>query len=526
MFSVFATSYRLRITYRVNSIIYSLKQLPLVRRLLPSALYRSRGLKRFACVIAILMEILGMFLQKGAYLGIVVLAPVTQLLPPDTWTAGFLHILLFLSIAGAVSNNRLFDPTRDKYYAIILMRMDARRFTVSNYIYEPAQALHRLCGLPGRLRRPGHPALVVRHPLPRLLPCALKCISGWYSLRKYEKKRIIRNENSPVKAVWGTIALCWALAFAPLAWSWTLPVIGFWLFAALSLLLAAFALVYICRFRLYRPMYQVLLSQGTSAVQLNLKKITDENYRKSISADTAITSHKKGYAYFNELFVKRHQKLLLRYAKRMTLITLALVAAAAAALVAFPQAREVANELVLMFLPYFIFLIYSFNSGKSVVQAMFRNCDRSMLTYSFYRRPDVILSLFKLRLRDVILINLMPASVLALGLPLLIWLSGGTDNILVYPIVLLCIMATSAFFSIHYLTCYYLLQPYNEATETKSSTYGVVMGITYLVCFAFIYLRMDPIVFGGVMIIFSVLYAVIARILVYRLAPSTFRLRR
>ena len=112
MFSVFATSYRLRITYRVNSIIYSLKQLPLVRRLLPSALYRSRGLKRFACVIAILMEILGMFLQKGAYLGIVVLAPVTQLLPPDTWTAGFLHILLFLSIAGAVSNNRLFDPTR------------------------------------------------------------------------------------------------------------------------------------------------------------------------------------------------------------------------------------------------------------------------------------------------------------------------------------------------------------------------------------------------------------------------------
>lgn len=131
--------------------------------------------------------------------------------------------------------------------------------------------------------------------------------------------------------------------------------------------------------------------------------------------------------------------------------------------------------------------------------------------------------MFKLRLRDVILINLMPASVLALGLPLLIWLSGGTDNILVYPIVLLCIMATSAFFSIHYLTCYYLLQPYNEATETKSSTYGVVMGITYLVCFAFIYLRMDPIVFGGVMIIFSVLYAVIARILVYRLAPSTFR---
>ena len=123
MFSVFVTSYRLRITYRVNSIIYSLKQLPLVRRLLPAALYRSRGLKRFACVIAVLMEIIGMFLQKGMYLGLVVLAPATQMLAPDAWLSGFLHILLLLSIAGAVSNNRLFDPTRDKYYAIILMRM-------------------------------------------------------------------------------------------------------------------------------------------------------------------------------------------------------------------------------------------------------------------------------------------------------------------------------------------------------------------------------------------------------------------
>lgn len=525
MFSVFVTSYRLRITYRVNSIIYSLKQLPLVRRLLPAALYRSRGLKRFACVIAVLMEIIGMFLQKGMYLGLVVLAPATQMLAPDAWLSGFLHILLLLSIAGAVSNNRLFDPTRDKYYAIILMRMDARRFTVSNYIYELLKLFIGFAAFLGVCAGLGILPwwCVILCPL---LPCALKCISGWYSLRQYEKKRIIRNENSPVRAVWGTIALCWGLAFVPLAWSWTLPVIGFWLFAALSLLLAAYALVYICRFRLYRPMYQVLLNQSTSSVQLNVKKVTDENYRKSISADVSITSQKTGYAYFNELFVKRHQKLLFRYAKRLALIMLSVVGAAVAALIAFPQVRPIINEVLLMFLPYFVFLIYSFNSGKSVVQAMFRNCDRSMLTYSFYRRPDVILSLFNLRLRDVILINLIPASVLALGLPLLIWLSGGTDNVLVYPIVLLCILATSALFSIHYLTCYYLLQPYNEATETKSSTYGVVTGITYLVCFAFIYLRMDPIPFGCVMIAFSVLYAVIARILVYRLAPSTFRLRR
>ena len=137
-----------------------------------------------------------------------------------------------------------------------------------------------------------------------------------------------------------------------------------------------------------------------------------------------------------------------------------------------------------------------------------------------------ILRLFQIRLREIMKINAVPALVIGIGLALILFAAGGTDNPLNYVVLIVSILCMSLFLSICYLTIYYLLQPYNEATETKSSTYGVVMGITYLVCFAFIYLRMDPIVFGGVMIIFSVLYAVIARILVYRLAPSTFRLRR
>ena len=46
-----------------------------------------------------------------------------------------LNILFFLTIAGAISNNTMFDPTKDKYYAMILMRMDARKYTLTNYLY-------------------------------------------------------------------------------------------------------------------------------------------------------------------------------------------------------------------------------------------------------------------------------------------------------------------------------------------------------------------------------------------------------
>lgn len=44
---------------------------------------------------------------------------------------------------------------------------------------------------------------------------------------------------------------------------------------------------------------------------------------------------KKGYAYFNELFVKRHQKLLWRSAKRITVFALGLLIAAIIALLSF-----------------------------------------------------------------------------------------------------------------------------------------------------------------------------------------------
>lgn len=43
MFKAFRISYSLKNTYRVNGILYSLKQVPLLRRILPDSLYGIRG---------------------------------------------------------------------------------------------------------------------------------------------------------------------------------------------------------------------------------------------------------------------------------------------------------------------------------------------------------------------------------------------------------------------------------------------------------------------------------------------------
>lgn len=187
--------------------------------------------------------------------------------------------------------------------------------------------------------------------------------------------------------------------------------------------------------------------------------------------------------------------------------------------------RTKINDFTLRYLPYFVFIMYIINRGTVVTQAMFMNCDHSMLTYRFYKTPKVILSLFKERLKTLIQINLLPAIVIAIGLPLILYLTGGTDNPLNYAILFISIIAMSIFFSVHYLILYYLLQPYNVNIEMKSSTYTIAQTITYFVCYAMLQIKMPTYIFGISTIIFSIIYCIISLVLVYKYAPKTFKLR-
>ena len=181
--------------------------------------------------------------------------------------------------------------------------------------------------------------------------------------------------------------------------------------------------------------------------------------------------------------------------------------------------------MILTWLPYFVFILYSINRGTGFTTALFMNCDHSLLTYSFYKQPAHILKLFRIRLREIVKSNLVPAAILGAGLALLLFVSGGTQDVLNYVVLIVSLPCMSIFFSVHYLTIYYLLQPYNAGTEIKSGTYRLIMMATYLVCFYLMRLKMPTLLFGIMTIVFCILYSVIACVLVYRYAPKTFRLR-
>ena len=244
-----------------------------------------------------------------------------------------------------------------------------------------------------------------------------------------------------------------------------------------------------------------------------------------ISADIHITSRRKGFEYLNELFIRRHRRLLWQAAVRIAAVCFFLILGALLAFWLQPAAAQVVNRLLMRYLPYFVFIMYAINRGTGFTQALFMNCDHSLLTYPFYKQPRMILALFQIRLREIIKVNLLPAAVIGVGLATLLYASGGTEEPLHYAVLIVSILSMSVFFSVHYLTIYYLLQPYNAATEVKSGTYQLVLSATYLVCFYLMRLEMPTMVFGLMTIAFCAGYCAVACALVYKLAPKTFRLR-
>lgn len=520
MISTFFLSFRLKNAYRVNSILYSLKQLPIIKRILPEKLYGVRGLKILGNIISAIWELIMIFLGKFLYIAFMIAAMLG--IYQTNSAATFLHIFFFLTICGGLMNTYLFDPTKDKYYAMFLMNMDAKEYTISNYLYQMIKVLI------GFLPFTCFYGMSVGLPLWIMILCPIfvmmvKTFINSLSLIDFKRTKKVKNENLPTSVVWILLLVLLVCAYALPYISIVMPTWMFLIFFGLSLGLGIFGFYQIFHFPYYRFLYKQLLTNAPLVIDQT--SIRRDASLSQIELDTSLNSTKEGFSYFHELFVKRHRKILTKAIKKQTIVLVGIAIVMSFLVKVNASVASTTNHLMLVFLPYFVFIMYMLNRGTTLTQAMFMNCDHAMLSYRIYRKPNVILGLFKERLKTLIGLNLIPATVIGFTLALLLFLSGGTSNVYNYFVLFFSILAMSVFFSVHYLVMYYLLQPYNVHTEMKSSTYSVVQGVTYFVCYYMMQLRLPTFYFGLSVTAFCILYSLLSLWFAYRLAPKTFKLR-
>lgn len=521
-FDTLVLQLRLHMAYRVNGILYRLRFLSLS--------YESGFAKTLGLVLAILRELLGLLLGKLLYMAAFFAAPL--LLFPSEPPAGLYgHLLLFLTLIGGIFNSKLLDAEQDVYYAVFLLRMDARRYTLSAYGYyllKTAVGFLAAALLVGHLILGQGLALCLLTPV---LVCGVKLLSAGLELRHFHRRSILPRDEKRFSLLQGASVLLLAAAYLPpLLLNRALPSAAVYAVCGLAAAGGAWGAAYLLRFSGYRRVYRHLFTADVSLLSGNdpqaAARETQAQYQSKLTLDAGPDSRKTGCARFNELFVRRNYRLLMRPARRTAVIAGAALALGCAACLALPEIAAAINGALVPALPMMLLLMYFINRGNTVTQVLFFNCDSSMLSYRFYRQPRVILGIFTARLKSLTAINLLPTAVIVLGLPLLLLCSGGTDTPTDYLVLPLAILAMSVFFSVHYLVLYYLLQPYTAGLENTSFGYRLITGLTYFVCYM-IYANVHgaTMAFGIGMIVFAAVYVAAALLLAYRLAPRTFKLR-
>ena len=155
---------------------------------------------------------------------------------------------------------------------------------------------------------------------------------------------------------------------------------------------------------------------------------------------------------------------------------------------------------------------------------MFYNCDVSLLHYSYYRQPSAILENFIIRLRRIIFLNSIVATLINIGFISVLICLRTAFPILDILLYILTIYSISIFFSVHHLCMYYLLQPYTGELEMKSPIFAVVGGVVYFVSYMAMQIE-GSMVFTLIVLSATLLYSVIALVLVWKKASSTFHIR-
>ena len=512
-------SFKIDMTYAINSFIYSLKKIPIFKDLFPGDnLYKSKKAKSIISVLGLILSSARIILYKIIYFWVIYV--LATLLTPKDIASGILHIYFLFTIIGMFFNNKVLTTSTKKYFSIVLFNMDAKEYMKATLWQEILTNLitHSI-GLWILIQSPIIVLFTIFGLLGRIIG---ERLNVWH----YTKYKISLTYNYPF--YWTVILLSVLATLLPrIGMIITSPIIT--IIDIIFLPIAILCYIGLMKIDNYKLIFKRL---NTKVRALNSNQSREYSRQAMIDIkekdkkiDEKKLKGKKGYDLFNTIFFERHKEILLRSAKWFASISLLIIVGVGILVMINPILQKNLNNFLLNNIAWFVIIMYFINRGAIITQAMFYNCDHSMLTFNFYRNPKVILNVFKTRVLTVSKVNLIPASVIAVGLPILLYITGGTPNSIDYISIPIFIITLSIFFSIHYLVIYYLFQPYDKNMKMKSIAYSIISALTYLIAYSLTDFKMSTTLFSIIAIIATVAYSIIALIIVYKKAPQTFKIK-
>jgi len=520
MFNTLKISFQIDITCAIHSFLYRLTKIPFFKKY---NLYKSECTKRVVQILAFICTFFRMIFSKFMYLGTIY--ALSLFLFSSLNGEVFAHIYLFLAIIGCFINAKILSVGKKKYYSVILMNMDAREYTLAYFIYDMVTMFFFSFLSLSFFYSVFFQTSFLIPLLLSLITVFLKIIGEGIAIwfyRKYGYFLIYQTSLYFLILIIGGIC---AFLFPYL--HLFLPYSSYFFILLVTFIGAFLFSFYIFHIKDYKKMYKHINTKKAIMNQGNIgygRQLAVSIRKKDYAIDEKKLVGKIGYDYFNTIFFLRHKAILSHSANLYAIFSFLFFVGISIFLCIHTSYQRQVLDFVTSHFSLIIFIMYFVNRGEIITQAMFYNCDRSMLTFNFYQDPSVVLNVFKERLKTVMRVNLRPALVIGLGLVFLFSICNGSFQV-TYLFILLSVIIISVFFSVHYLVIYYLLQPYDVHMKMKSVSFSVVSFLTYFVCYLCKDIHLSFLPFSLLVIFVTIFYIVVSLIAVFKVSPRTFRLK-
>ncbi len=516
------TSFDIDFCYAINSFIYTLKKTPIIKNIISDNIYSKKGFKIFTKILALLCTTVRFIVSKFSYYLIIFMIFNALKFNNNNY---FIHLVFVFTIIGMFINTNILNTSRKKYISIILFKMDSKKFIISSYIYQAIFNLVLNIFLLSIF------FIILNLPLYMVIVISLfilfsKTIGESLNIKYYKKNNIRISDDKFICILVLVVGVILSL----------LPIFNIYfnnniiiISTLISIIFGIYSYLYISKVDNYKEIYKKVNSYN---IAMNSKYQSDYSIQSYIDIknkdkiiDNKKIKNKKGYDLFNTIFFERHKTILSRSSNINIVLIIVLFIVTILSIYEVPNIKSNINHFLMNNLGFFVLVMYFINRGNSITKSMYFNCDHAMLTFNFYREKNVILSLFKKRLIKMIEINIKPALLLGIFIPIIIFLTGGANYFYDYINIFIYIVSLSVFFSVHYLVIYYLMQPYNSDMKIVNNNYNIILFLTYFIAYQFTMLNLSSTIFTIMMIIFTIIYVNIALILIYKKAPKTFKLK-
>lgn len=523
MINYLVKSLEFDLIYSVNSFIYILKGLPILKDLFTDDIYKGSLLKRIISIIMTLFFLARSLFLKFFYFFVIFVGCYELFF--DSFIKSYFHIYFVLTIIGMFINNKLLNTSKKKFFSIVLFKMNADKYAKATLLWNQLSnlILNSICILifGSLISSP-----IIYSITLILFTFFIRFIGEALNIIFYKKYNYVWYSNTKYYiGILTILLLIAALPYFNIFISLRLIVIT----TIITIVFGIIAAKYLFEMNDYHLMYQKLFSVVNVMNSKNdkdyLRQAMVEVRDKDKKIDNSKIKGKKGYDLFNTIFFERHKEILIRSAKKYSFILMGIYIVISYLMIIDNSFSNEVSKFLHNNLGWFVVIMYFVNRGAIITQAMFFNCDHAMLNYNFYRKPKTLLGLFKKRLLTVSKVNLLPAIVISIGNIVLLLISKNYDLSIIISTTLFIIFL-SIFFSVHYLVIYYLLQPFNKDLEVKKISYSFVTLITYVISYMMTSVTMNSIDLSMFGLLFTIIYILLALHLVNKFAPRTFKLEK